>query len=286
MSAQASPVAAMSWPECLCGARDYIITLRSDRYRVYGDLDAQLRYSIARCRRCALSRTLPVGEEVYAGPYRDPDAIRSYLVLPALYRRLMEHTLLEIREICPSGRLLDIGCSVGTLLGVAAEDGYDVTGLELNLDAVEVARERLGAGSVLAEPLETASLPPGYFDVIVMSAVAEHILDLPGVLRRCWELLRPGGAVLLANSPNWGAPVARLGGAGWYGLQPQAHVWQFTVGTLSVVLERAGYRVVLRRTYPLHREYHGALKRVLRRGDWLLGKAGLGDALSVGGRRP
>jgi SAM-dependent methyltransferase len=271
-------------PPCLCGARDYRITLVSDIYRVYARDDAPLEFMIATCCACGLARTLPVGEEVHAQPYRDAEQIRPYLDRPGLYQRLMLRTVRELRALCPPpARLFELGSAVGILLHLAEEAGYEVTGLELNEAAVEVARPRFGE-RLLAVPLEQAPLPPGSFDVVVMSAVAEHLLDLPHLLERMRSLLRPEGALLIANTPNWGSPVARWLGERWYGLQPTGHAWQFSLRTLGAVLERAGFHVVLRRTYPMYRDHQGLMNRPKRAAERLMGGLLLADALSVGAR--
>jgi SAM-dependent methyltransferase len=54
-------------------------------------------------------------------------------------------------------------------------------------------------------------LPPGLgtFDIVIMSAVFEHLLpaERKVILRKLWELLRPGGALFLNQTPNRAFPI-------------------------------------------------------------------------------
>src|SRR5271168_3125684 len=46
------------------------------------------------------------------------------------------------------GRLLDIGCGVGNFLAAARDAGFEVTGIEMNQNAVRFAQEHYGLGNV------------------------------------------------------------------------------------------------------------------------------------------
>src|SRR2546430_4828231 len=91
----------------------------------------------------------------------------------------------------PSGRLLDVGCGHGLLLDEARRRGYDVEGLEISTSAAAYARDVLGL-RVLEHPLEEHRSEEGYAAVF-MADVLEHLGDPVEGIRRCRELLRPGG---------------------------------------------------------------------------------------------
>jgi SAM-dependent methyltransferase len=67
-----------------------------------------------------------------------------------------------------------------------------------------------------AEFVESSSLAPGSFDVITSISVVEHIPDDTGALRKMWDLLRPGGRLLIsmpcaANASEEHAAVNEFG---------------------------------------------------------------------------
>src|SRR3989441_11846211 len=65
------------------------------------------------------------------------------------------------------GRLLDVGCSFGLLLFMAKERGFEPCGVDLSLNAVRYARDRLGL-SVHQGTLFDARFPDAAFDVVTM----------------------------------------------------------------------------------------------------------------------
>lgn len=273
-------------PVCPCGSARYREVMRADRYCVYGHAVENLDYSLLRCEACGLVRTWPMPEHAEHGPFRDDSFLAAYARRPELYGHYLGRTVGEIATLRPPpGRLLDVGANIGTLVQIASEAGYDATGLELNLAGVEYA---LAKGlDVRCSTLEDAGLEPASFDVVSMSAVAEHVPDLHETLALCRDLLVPGGLLYISNSPNYGGFGARLEKDLWYGLQPTGHVWQYTPGTLRDHVERSGFKVVATKKYNLHRDFGRNKKERIRRAVFAAAEGlGLGDAISVGAVKP
>jgi 2-polyprenyl-3-methyl-5-hydroxy-6-metoxy-1,4-benzoquinol methylase len=104
------------------------------------------------------------------------------------------------------GKLLDVGCGTGNFLLAARAAGYGVTGTELDKNAAEFARGKLGA-RVLPTSIGEFSEKPGNdgFDVITFFEVLEHQAaprEFLQCVRRC---LRKGGFVALSvpNRERW-----------------------------------------------------------------------------------
>ncbi len=215
-------------------------------------------------------------------PFRDDSFLEAYNKRPALYEGYLGRVVAEIAAISPPpGRLLDLGANIGTLVKLASKRGYDATGLELNLAGVEYAQAE--GFDVRCSTLEDAGFVAGSFDVVSLSAVAEHVPDLPETLARCRELLKPGGLLYVSNSPNYAGFGARWEKDMWYGIQPTGHVWQYTPKTLRFHVERAGFRIRSTTTYNLHRDFgRGKRERARKFAFRVAGRLGMGDALSVG----
>ena len=99
------------------------------------------------------------------------------------------------------GRLLDVGCSIGTLMSVARGMDWEVEGLEPNPKAADLARKQgfpIREGFFSEEQVRELS---GGYQCVVMSDVIEHISDPVEALRLAGELLEPGG-FLLVSTPN------------------------------------------------------------------------------------
>lgn len=108
-------------------------------------------------------------------------------------------------------RILDIGCSTGTLLCAADEMAVGLegvtAGVEINAEAAEVCRSRLNPGPCpkvlrprwLDDKIGSVSGP---FDLVVLWEVLEHVLEPEAMLARAWDLVAPGGKLMLCV-PNF-----------------------------------------------------------------------------------
>ncbi|MEA2374883.1 MAG: hypothetical protein QOD53_1346 [Thermoleophilaceae bacterium] len=226
----------------------------------YGDL--------YRCRECGTVHqpALPPGAQL-AELYREmrDDA---YLGEEAGRRRTAARLLDAIARYAPAGRLLDVGCGHGLLLDEARRRGYEVEGVELSSSAATYAREVLGL-RVRERPL--AELEPGGegYAVVVLADVLEHLDDPVDAIRRCRDLLRPGG-VLLVVTPDPASPMARLAGSRWWGLLP-AHTFLIPRVTLRELITAEG--MVISDDVPFVRTFS------LR--YWLAGLAERGGAVAA-----
>jgi SAM-dependent methyltransferase len=197
-----------------------------------------------RCGRCTLlyqpvERGAP-SPDAYPGEYYDSwgDPEHARLVKCATFARYLG--LLE-RHVAP-GRLLDVGCGLGYLLEAAAARGWEPYGVELSVEGARRAAEGVGAHRVFCGALEQAPLEPASFQAVTLTDVLEHLPDPVGSLRRCRELLAPGGVVLIAT-PQVGSFSQRLLGRHWFQYKDE-HLQLFTRRALGVALERAGLQAV------------------------------------------
>ncbi|HWV46361.1 MAG TPA: class I SAM-dependent methyltransferase, partial [Nitrospira sp.] len=124
-------------------------------------------------------------------------------------RRLRCALRLRGRLFPPPLRLLDVGCSSGALLAVAAKLGFSPSGVEPASKAAETA-QRTGF-DVFCGLLHDASFPDAAFDVITAFELIEHLNDPLLLLNECSRILKPEG-ILIVNTPNassWTAGVMR-----------------------------------------------------------------------------
>ena len=103
--------------------------------------------------------------------------------------------------------VLDVGCSEGILEVLLARRGLDVTGVEVNADALDFARElldkepdavRARVRLVQGDFIEARPVT-GLFDTVVLGEILEHLHDPGALLDRSLEYLRPGGRVVITT---------------------------------------------------------------------------------------
>lgn len=105
------------------------------------------------------------------------------------------------------GELLDIGCGTGNFLSAARAAGYSVVGTELDRNAANFARERLGLSRVLGLTVSEFKEhhPAEKFDVVTFFEVLEHQAAPAEFLEDVIACLRPGGFIALSvpNRERW-----------------------------------------------------------------------------------
>ena len=108
-----------------------------------------------------------------------------------------------------SGRLIDVGCGGGAFAATLAEQGWQVTGVDISEDQLRLARER-GVDVVRADARELP-FEDGSFDAAVSVFTHTDMDDFAGVLRELARVLRPGAVfVYLGVHPCFIGPHSRF----------------------------------------------------------------------------
>lgn len=190
-------------------------------------------YRLLRCGSCATIYTFDVFENVYDDYY---DA--SNLEVPAFVARRIDEI---VAGLGPPGRLLDAGFGAGTFLAAARRGGWQTSGIEVSLPAVEHARAN--GFDVFHGRLDEAGYPDASFDVVVATEIFEHISDIRPLIREIARILRPSG-LLCATTPHGRGISGRLVGAAWSVMSPPEHVQLFSIAGMEKLLRASGFRDV------------------------------------------
>lgn len=101
-------------------------------------------------------------------------------------------------------KVLDVGCGGGILSESMAQEGAEVTGIDLAEKSLKVARlHGLESGVkvhyqfISAEDM--AERHPGKFDVVTCMEMLEHVPDPGSIVRACSRLVKPGGRVFFST---------------------------------------------------------------------------------------
>jgi len=174
-------------------------------------------------------------EEYTSGAYRD------YVDARPMKIRHFEDRLSEIVDRVRPGRLLDVGCSCGYFMEVAASRGFDVQGVEFSRSAIAAAnanlRSRIFEGTLDEMPVN------GMFDVVSAFDLIEHVQDPRALLRRCAGVLKPGGALVI-STPDAGHFLRFVMRSRWPMLQPMQHLFLFSRRALASALRAEGFQEV------------------------------------------
>ncbi len=155
---------------------------------------------------------------------------------------------------CLSGlRLLDIGCGGGLLSEPLARLGADVVGADPSLANIEAARRHAAETGVRVDYRQTEAerlADAGeVFDIVLAMEVVEHVADLGLFVRRCGEMVKPGGLMIAAtlNRTLKSFALAIVGAEYVLGWLPRGtHRWDkfVTPDELRGLMREAGLKVV------------------------------------------
>lgn len=161
-------------------------------------------------------------------------------------RRYVGYHEFFAQRISPGERVLDVGCGPGGVARAVAEDaGANVVGIDTDPAMIARAREQAAherARYIVGDAL--TDLPPGPFDVVILSNVLEHIEDRPAFLRGLLASARPGR--LLVRVPvlerDWRVPVKRDLGVEWR--LDDGHHTEYTLESFAAEMTAAGLETV------------------------------------------
>jgi 2-polyprenyl-6-hydroxyphenyl methylase/3-demethylubiquinone-9 3-methyltransferase len=150
-------------------------------------------------------------------------------------------------------RLLDIGCGGGILSEPLARLGAAVVGADPSAPNIAAAKLHAVAAGVAvdyrATTAETLADDGERFDIVLAMEVVEHVADMSLFVRRCAEMVKPGGLMIVAtlNRTLKSFALAIVGAEYVLGWLPRGtHQWDkfVTPNELEAALERCGLRVI------------------------------------------
>ena len=155
---------------------------------------------------------------------------------------------------CLAGlRMLDIGCGGGILSEPLARLGATMVGADPSENNIEVAKLHASQSGLAidyrAATAEALSEAGERFDVVLAMEVVEHVADVDLFVRKCADMVKPGGLMVAAtlNRTLKSFALAIVGAEyvlRW--LPIGTHSWDkfITPAELETALEEAGLRVI------------------------------------------
>ena len=202
-------------------------------------------FRVVKCNKCELVYINPrlkpdVLEELYNTNEISPESYYEKNISQDFKNFTRRLKLIQKYRKKP-GKLLDIGCNIGTLMKVAEENGWETVGVEFNKSAAAFGRKRFGL-KILDRDFMKIKFKPSSFDVVVMNDVIEHVTNPVATLKEVRRILKKGG-VLFMSTPNIDAFLPKITRSIWLHLKPNEHLIFFTPKTIKVLLDKTGFEM-------------------------------------------
>ena len=241
-------------PVCTLEFQSGWAVLITREFRI-GTKAVNLNYHV--CSACRTAATVPqlTAEESEAffgrSKYGKPELAAFWKLRSAgLFHYLLD--LIE-RQHPQKGALLDVGCSLGFLLVLARERGWEVKGLDLIRAATEYAREQ--GIPAKCTTLRRSGFDDGCFDVVTYMDTFYYVTDPLGELAEINRVLKPGGLLVmrLVNRLTLlriTLPLERLPLLGQYSRRARQRLLGdamvlYDVATLRKILRLAGFEPLI-----------------------------------------
>ena len=115
---------------------------------------------------------------------------RRYVLDPILYPRAIARSAKEA---------LDVGCGEGRFCRMLKQNGLKITGVDPTPKLIAAARARDVDGTYIEAPAEKLPFLDASFDLVISYLSLIDIPDVQAAIHEMARVLRPGGALLIAN---------------------------------------------------------------------------------------
>jgi SAM-dependent methyltransferase len=105
----------------------------------------------------------------------------------------------ELKKFHDIKKILDYGCGTGNMLTFLAQKGYEMTGMDISVPAIEYVKKRIATISTphavraFSGTFKTVAVPPRSFDAVWCGEVLEHTPDDVFEVKNFYRVLKPGG---------------------------------------------------------------------------------------------
>jgi SAM-dependent methyltransferase len=140
--------------------------------------------------------------------------------------------------------IVDVGCGSPALLDLIRDNcsvPIRLYGNDFNSETLRLIEEK--GHEAIAGPFECVKWDNNFFDVVVMNQVIEHLFDIPGVLSKTFDLLKPGGAFYIETPSVDGLDARLFQNRHWGGYHLPRHLQLFNARTISTTLSRYGFAI-------------------------------------------
>jgi len=137
-------------------------------------------------------------------------------------------------------KLLDVGCGTGDFLKTAQQNNWQISGIEPNKEARDIANKK--TNNSVFETEQLLKFKPNSFNVITLWHVLEHLPNLEEQIAIFKKLLKPNGTLIIAV-PNYKSYDAKHYKQFWAAYDVPRHFWHFNQASISKLVSKQSFKV-------------------------------------------
>lgn len=140
----------------------------------------------------------------------------------------------------PGGKLLDVGCGNGLFMEKMKEFGWNVYGIDIDRESVEVARKHFDLENVYCDDGTKQIFPASFFNAVTLHHTLEHLVSPSDTIKECYRILKEGGTLSIITPHAYGLPHVLFGKRGT-ALDVPRHTFLFSPDSLRTLLILSGF---------------------------------------------
>ena len=204
-------------------------------------------YSFVECNNCSLIFVDPMpSDETLSAFYDNYHKSDQYLSkLDSKIRRAKKRIRL-VNGLKRRGTFIDVGCNVGFAVEAARLLGFDAHGIDIDTNAIEVARGQFGQAKFEVRSVQNMAESGEKFDFIYCSEVIEHLPELDSFFAALVKCLCKDGVLYITTPDNghFSLPKEFSKLVDWTSVRPPEHLMYFSRPSVVPVLRRHGLNSV------------------------------------------
>jgi SAM-dependent methyltransferase len=215
------------------------VTILSDLKTGMGEI-----YGLKQCKVCSFVSTDPLPSAEELGQYYNQDYWqhgdgRTGRLLNLLFKFRMSGILSDLKKLVPQkGRILDWGAGDGKLVQLLKKEGFVGYG-------IDIYSAELNQNNLFSATIEDAPFKNEFFDAVTCFHVLEHIDRPIPSIKRAFQLLKPGG-ILVLEVPNIASIGFQVFKKNWYPLDIPVHLNHFSPLVMQRIFDNIGRSQVVK----------------------------------------
>jgi 2-polyprenyl-3-methyl-5-hydroxy-6-metoxy-1,4-benzoquinol methylase len=138
------------------------------------------------------------------------------------------------------GTILDVGCGTGEFLETCSKNGWNITGVEPNKNAI--TNSIIKNTTIIYEDVEKLDNKSEY-NVITLWHVLEHLYNPIETLKKLKKHLKESGIIIIAV-PNFESYDANLYKEYWAGYDVPRHLYHFSSKSIQTLAKKNNMKII------------------------------------------